>query len=308
MNNNISICLSNISPKPWVESLKKEFPDATVSVWKPGNSLADYAIVWDPPQQFIDEQSGVKALFNIGAGVDNLLQLSLPASLKIVRLEDAGMSLEMSEYVCHAVIRYFREFKQHETNKQLSKWSYRKTKTRNDFTIGVMGLGTLGMQVVKTLQMFQYPINGYSRDLKEIEGVNCFSGEHGLTEFLNNTRVLVNLLPLTAETENIMNYDTLSKLQEGGYVINVARGKHLVDDDLLKLIDIGHLSGATLDVFRTEPLAADHPFWKHPKITITPHTAARTQREESITQIARKIQSLQHGTSITGLVDLLKGY
>ena len=305
---NISICLSNISPEPWVESLKKELPDAIVSVWKPGSPSADYAIVWDPPQQFIDEQSDLKALFNIGAGVDNLLQLSLPSSLKVVRLEDTGMSVEMSEYVCHAVIRYFREFKQHETNKQLGKWSYRKTKTRNDFTIGVMGLGTLGMQVVKTLQMFQYPINGYSRNLKEIEGVNCFSGEHGLTEFLNNTRVLVNLLPLTAETENIMNYDTLSKLQKGGYVINVARGKHLVDDDLLKLIDIGHLSGATLDVFRTEPLSVNHPFWQHPKITITPHTAARTQREESIAQIAKKIQSLQHGTSITGLVDLSRGY
>ena len=308
MKNNISICLSNISPEPWVASLKKELPDAIVSVWKPGNSLADYAIVWEPPQQFIDEQSGLKALFNIGAGVDNLLQLSLPSSLRVVRLEDAGMSVEMSEYVCHAVIRYFREFKQHETNKQLNKWSYRKTKTRNDFAIGVMGLGTLGMQVVKTLQMFQYPINGYSRNLKEIEGVNCFSGEHGLTEFLKNTRVLVNLLPLTVETENIMNYDTLSKLQEGGYVINVARGKHLVDNDLLKLIDIGHLSGATLDVFRTEPLSVNHPFWQHPKITITPHTAARTQREESIAQIAMKIHALQQGSSITGVVDLQRGY
>jgi glyoxylate/hydroxypyruvate reductase A len=305
---NISICFSDISPEPWVVSLKKALPDATVVIWKSGAPLADYAIVWNPPQQFIDEQSDLTALFNIGAGVDNLLQLNLSSGLKVVRLEDAGMSLEMSEYVCHAVIRYFREFKQHETNKQLSKWSYRKTKDRNDFTVGVMGLGMLGMQVIKTLQMFQYPINGYSRNLKEIEGVHCFSGEHGLTEFLNNTRVLVNLLPLTTETENIMNYDTLSKLQEGGYVINVARGKHLVDDDLLKLIDAGHLAGATLDVFRAEPLTSDHPFWQHPKITITPHTAARTQREESITQIARKIQSLQQGNSITGVIDLQRGY
>ena len=305
---NISICLSDISPEPWVVSLKKALPTATVGVWKPGVPLADYAVVWDPPQQFIDEQSDLKALFNIGAGVDNLLQLSLPSSLKVVRLEDAGMSVEMSEYVCHAVIRYFREFKQHETNKQLGKWSYRKTKTRNDFIIGVMGLGTLGMQVVKTLQMFQYPINGYSRNLKEIEGVTCFSGEHGLTKFLNNTRVLINLLPLTSETENIMNYNTLSNLQEGGYVINIARGAHLVDDDLLKLIDAGHLAGATLDVFRTEPLAADHPFWQHPKITITPHTAARTRREESVEQISMKIQALQHGISITGIIDPQRGY
>ena len=305
---NISICLSDISPEPWVVSLKKALPAATVGVWKPGAPLADYAVVWDPPQQFINEQSDLKALFNIGAGVDNLLQLSLPLSLKVVRLEDAGMSVEMSEYVCHAVIRYFREFKQHETNKQLGKWSYRKTKTRNDFIIGVMGLGTLGMQVVKTLQMFQYPINGYSRNLKEIEGVSCFSGEHGLTKFLNNTRVLINLLPLTPETENIMNYNTLSNLQEGGYIINVARGAHLVDADLLKLLDSGHLSGATLDVFRTEPLPAEHPFWQHPKMTLTPHTAARTHREESVAQIAGKIQALQQGIPITGIIDLQRGY
>jgi len=214
----------------------------------------------------------------------------------------------MSEYVCHAVIRYFREFNQYETSKQLGKWEYRKTKSRSDFTVGVMGLGTLGTRVVKTLQLFEYPVNGYSRTPKEIEGVNCFSGEQGLLEFLKNTRVLINLLPLTPETENIMNYDTLSLLQSGGYIINVARGAHLIEADLLKLLKSGHLSGATLDVFRTEPLPAEHPFWQHPKIVITPHLSARTYREESIAQIARKIQSLQQGNSITGIVDLQKGY
>lgn len=305
---NISICFSDISPASWVVSLKKVLPDATITVWKPGAPLADYAIAWAPPQQFIDEQTSLQALFNIGAGVDNLLQLRLPSTLKVVRLEDAGMSVEMAEYVCHAVIRYFREFKYYETNEQLGKWSYRKTKTRSDFSVGVMGLGTLGMQVVKTLQMFQYPINGYSLSHKEIVGVNCFSGEHGLSEFLSNTRVLINLLPLTPKTENIMNYDTLSKLQDGGYVINIARGKHLVDDDLLKLLDAGHLSGATLDVFRTEPLPANHPFWQHPKITVTPHTAARTNREESIAQISSKIHALQQGIPITGIIDLHRGY
>ena len=305
---NISICLSDISPEPWVASLKKELPNATVSVWKPGNPLADYAIVWSPPQQFIDEQINLQTLFNIGAGVDNLLQLKLPPTVKVIRLEDAGMSVQMSEYVCHAVIRYFREFNQYETSKQLGKWSYRKTKSRSDFTVGVMGLGTLGTQVVKTLQMFEYPVNGYSRTLKEIKGVKCFSGEQGLLEFLKNTRVLINLLPLTPETENIMNYDTLSQLQPGGYIINVARGAHLVDADLLKLLDSGHLSGATLDVFRTEPLPAEHPFWQHPKITITPHSAARTHREQSIAQIAKKIQFLQQGRTITGIVDLQRGY
>jgi glyoxylate/hydroxypyruvate reductase A len=120
--------------------------------------------------------------------------------------------------------------------------------------------------------------------------------------------VLVNLMPLTPETENILNHATLSQLQAGGYLINVARGKHLVEEDLITLIDSGHLAGATLDVFRTEPLPADHPFWQHPKITVTPHTSARTLREESIAQIVGKIQALQRGEAINGVVDHQRGY
>ena len=156
--------------------------------------------------------------------------------------------------------------------------------------------------------MLDYPVNGYSRTQKSRPGVNCFSGKNGLKEFLNNTRILVNLLPLTAETKYILNHDTLSQLQHDGYVINAARGKHLVNEDLISLINSGHLSGATLDVFDEEPLPSNHPFWQHPKITVTPHMAARTHREESIAQIADKIQSLQEGKPVTGIVDPIKGY
>jgi glyoxylate/hydroxypyruvate reductase A len=129
-----------------------------------------------------------------------------------------------------------------------------------------------------------------------------------LPEFLTATRVLVNLMPLTPETENILNQANLSQLQKGGYLINVARGKHLVEEDLIHLIDNGHMSGATLDVFRTEPLPADHAFWQHPKITVTPHTSARTLREESIAQIVGKIQALERGEPVAGAVDLARGY
>jgi glyoxylate/hydroxypyruvate reductase A len=171
-----------------------------------------------------------------------------------------------------------------------------------------MGLGVLGERVAKALQVFEFPVNGYSRSAKNLPSIRCFSGLQSLPEFLAATRVLVNLMPLTAETENILNKDTLSQLQKGGYVINVARGKHLVDEDLLALIDSGHLAGAALDVFRTEPLPADHVFWQHPKITVTPHTSARTLREESIAQIVGKIQALQRGEPINGMVDPQRGY
>ena len=305
---NITICFAGLSPDPWIQGLQQALPQTNVSAWAPGAAPADHAIVWAPPQQFIDEQSGLQTLFNIGAGVDALLQLKLPPSLKVVRLDDAGMSVQMAEYVCHAVIRHFREFDGYDADTQAGKWSYRKPRSRADFAVGVMGLGVLGERVAKALQVFEFPVNGYSRSAKDLPGIRCFSGPQGLSDFLQATRVLVNLMPLTPETENILNKDTLSQLQTGGYVINVARGKHLVEDELIALIDSGHLTGATLDVFRTEPLPADHPFWQHPKITVTPHTSARTLREESIVQIVGKIQALQRGEPINGVVDPQRGY
>jgi len=171
-----------------------------------------------------------------------------------------------------------------------------------------MGLGVLGERVARALQTFDFPVNGYSRSPKAIPGVHSFAGPAQLPEFLRASRVLVNLMPLTPETENILNRDTLAQLPQGGYVINVARGRHLVDDDLIALIDSGHLAGATLDVFRTEPLPSEHPFWRHPRITVTPHTSARTLRSESIAQIAGKILALQQGQPIRGVVDRQRGY
>ena len=305
---NITICFASLPSEPWVQAVQQAFPEATVSAWAPGAPQADHAIVWAPPQQFIDEQPALQTLFNIGAGVDALLQLKLPPSLKVVRLDDAGMSVQMAEYVCHAVIRHFREFDAYDTDTQAGKWSYRKPRSRADFAVGVMGLGVLGERVAKALQVFEFPVNGYSRSAKDLPGIRCFSGPQGLSKFLSATRVLVNLMPLTPETENILNQSTLSQLQKGGYLINVARGKHLVEEDLITLIDSGHLAGATLDVFRTEPLPAEHPFWQHPQITVTPHTSARTLRDESIAQIVGKIQALQRGEPINGVVDPQRGY
>ena len=304
----ITICFASLPPEPWVQAVQQAFPSASVSAWAPGAPPADHAIVWAPPQQFIDEQVGLQTLFNIGAGVDALLQLRLPPSFKVVRLDDAGMSVQMAEYVCHAVIRHFREFDGYDVDTQAGKWSYRKPRSRADFAVGVMGLGVLGERVAKALQVFEFPVNGYSRSPKQLDGVRCFHGAQSLPDFLAASRVLVNLMPLTPETENILNQRTLSLLPQGGYVINVARGKHLVEEDLIALIDRGHLAGATLDVFRTEPLPAAHPFWAHPKITVTPHTSARTLREESIAQIVGKIQALGRGEPIQGLVDPVRGY
>lgn len=305
---NITVCFDQLDARPWVQGVQAALPQARVSAWTPGAPQADLAIVWAPPQTFIDEQPGLQALFNIGAGVDALLKLRLPPALKVVRLDDAGMSVQMAEYVGHAVIRHFREFDAYEADSRMGRWSYRKPRSRADFAVGVMGLGVLGERVARTLQVFDFPVNGYSRTPKQIDGVRCFAGPGQLGDFLQASRILVNLMPLTPATENILNRDTLSQLQRGGYLVNVARGRHLVEEDLIALIDEGHLAGATLDVFRAEPLPPQHPFWQHPKITVTPHTSARTLREESIAQIVGKIGALQRGEPINGVVDPQKGY
>ncbi|MGH8803555.1 MAG: 2-hydroxyacid dehydrogenase [Polaromonas sp.] len=304
----ISFCCTDTKAQPWLEGLRAALPGAAVELWSAGAAPADYAVVWAPPQQFFDEQERLKGIFNIGAGVDALMKLRLPPQVPVVRLDDAGMSVQMAEYVCHAVIRHFREFDAYEADAAQGKWSYRKPRLRQDFPVGVMGLGVLGERVSQALAQFDFSVLGWSRSAKAIAGVQCFSGEAGFQDFLSATRILVCLLPLTPDTEGIMRRETLARLRPGAYVINVARGGHLVDEDLIALIDSGHLAGATLDVFRTEPLQAEHPFWRHPKVTVTPHTSARTLREESIAQIAGKILALERGEPFAGVVDPSRGY
>ncbi len=301
-------CCAGTKPEPWIAGLRAALPAADVAVWEPGAPAADYAVVWAPPQAFLDEQPGLRAVFNIGAGVDALLKLRLPPTARVVRLDDAGMSVQMAEYVCHAVIRHYREFDGYEADVRQGRWSYRKPRSRADFAVGVMGLGVLGSRVAQALRVFEFPVNGWSRSPKALDGVRGFSGREGFNDFLAASRVLVNLLPLTPDTQDILNRGTLSRLQPGGYIVNVARGAHLVDEELLALLDEGHLAGATLDVFRTEPLPAGHPFWTHPGMTVTPHTSARTLRDESIAQIAGKIRALEQGEPIAGIVDPVRGY
>lgn len=299
---------THTKPGPWVDGLQAQCPEATVEAWAPGAPQADYAVVWSPPQQLLDEQPRLKALFNTGAGVDALLRLSLPPGLRLVRIDDGGMAVQMAEFVCHAVIRHVRELDVYEQGIRQGQWAYRRPRQREEFPVGVMGLGVLGARVARALQHFEFPVLGWSRSPRQLEGVRCFAGPQELDAFLAASRILVCLLPLTPETENILDRRTLGRLQPGGYLVNVARGGHLVEADLLALLDAGHLAGAAIDVLREEPPPPAHPFWTHPKIALTPHTSARTLREESIAQIAGKIRAMERGEPVAGVVDRAKGY
>ncbi|GAB2831607.1 glyoxylate/hydroxypyruvate reductase A [Comamonas piscis] len=293
----------------WLDVIHLHLPQAEAHGWTPGMAQADYALVWKPPQQLLDEQgAGLKAIFNMGAGVDALFARQLPPGVPVLRLEDAGMAVQMAEYVCHAVIDHFRDLATYRGRQSQGVWAQQPLRLRSDFPVGVMGLGVLGERVAQAVAQFDFPVRGWSRSAKQIDGVQCFEGMAQLPQFLRGTRILVNLLPLTPQTENIIDAGLLAQLQPGAYVINVARGAHLVDEALLAALDSGQVAGATLDVFRTEPLPAEHPFWQHPNICITPHSSARTLPEETLLQILHKLQAFAAGETPGGMVYADRGY
>jgi glyoxylate/hydroxypyruvate reductase A len=282
----------------WEAEFKAALPDAQVFTWSAGAAECDYAVVWAPSAALLAQLQKVKAIFLMGAGVDAILKFgdALPPA-PIIRLGDAGMGSQMAEYVTHAVLRTFRRFDEYDRQLRLGAWQPLPTYDKQDFTIGVLGTGQLGSRVIAALRALGFPVRGWRR-----------TGAGTLDDFLRGTRVLVCLLPLTPETENCLDHARLSLLAEGGHVINVARGALIDDEALLALIRAGHLGGATLDVFRTEPLPPDHPFWGEPRITITPHISALTLVPDAVAQIAGKIEALERGETVADIVDRTKGY
>jgi len=218
------------------------------------------------------------------------------------------MAVQMAEYVCLALLRHFRESRAYAEQAQQEHWQPRAPLLHADYPVGILGMGVLGERVARAVAQFDFPVRGWSLARKSMDGVQSYAGVEELPQFLAACKVLVCLLPLTEQTENILNRTHLELLQAGGYVINVARGRHLVEEDLLALLDSGHLAGATLDVFRTEPLPPGHPFWRHPRIEVTPHISARTLRDESIRQIAGKLQTIRQGGAVAGRVNRTRGY
>jgi glyoxylate/hydroxypyruvate reductase A len=300
-------------PKPerWTVPIQEQLPDAEIFVWDPEGPAvdADYAIVWQPPEALFEREKNLKAVFNLGAGIDGLLRIAnLPQDLTIVRLEDAGMSVQMAEYVLHQLLEASRGMETYREQQRQGVWKIHRPIKRSEWPVGVMGLGHIGKRVARTLADLDYQVSGWARGEHSVEGVSTYAGPGQLGDFLQSTRVLVNTLPLTDETRDIINYDLLSQLQPGAVLINVGRGEHLVDEDLLRALDEGKLLRASLDVFRKEPLPEGHPFWQRKEITITPHISARTLRDATIEQITGKIRDHAAGRAISGIVDTDRGY
>lgn len=303
------------SAQIWLDNLSQCLPEAKLRIWEHGDdAAADYAVVRNPTAQLLQPRPGLKAIFNLGAGVDGLLdrlktaQITLPPSVQLIRLDDAGMALQMTEYLSHAVLHFFRDFDSYARQQQEACWRPQPSRCREAFPVGILGLGVLGQHAATALLAAGFPVRGWSRGRKQCDGVVSYAGEAELSQFLGSLSVLVNMLPLTPDTENKLNRTLFAQLPRGAYVINVARGAHLMEADLLAAIQCGHLAGARLDVCRVEPLPAEHAFWREPRISITPHISASIVPRDSVLQIAGKIRAIEAGQAVGGVVSMTQGY
>ena len=297
-------------PQPWIAALRAALPEARVHDWAAGGAPAcDYAVCWKPPAAFFAGQSGLKAILNIGAGADAVLNdPNLPTHIPVVRLDDAGMAGQMQEYVAWCALTYLRNMDEYARLQSRARWVRLPPRSRSDFPVGIMGMGVLGRAVAEYMRQMGFPVRGWSASPKAIDGVECFAGDAGLAPFLAQTRMLVCLLPLTPSTRGILCRATLGQLPRGAALVNIARGGHMVEADVLQLLDEGHLAGAALDVFAPEPLPADSPLWRHPKVIVTPHVSAMTLVDESMAQIAGKVRALERGEPVAGVIDRARGY
>lgn len=305
----------SFNAEKWREGLQRRLPHARVRVWTPGdNAPADYALVRQPPVEMLQGRRGLKGVFALGAGVDDILgQLRknpqmLPPEVPLFRLEDTGMGRQMQEYAVYHVLGWFRRFTEYQQQKRESRWHHLRHYSRDEFSIGILGAGVLGRSVAESLIMWGFPLRCWSRTPKDLPGITSFHGDAQLGEFLRGTQVLINLLPNTPQTERILNRALLSQLKPQAFLLNLARGAHLVEADLLAAIDAGEIHAAALDVFVQEPLPQDHPFWQHPAIAITPHNAAVTLRDDAIDAIVGTIKQYEAGENPAGKVDRERGY
>lgn len=294
----------------WLEEFKRQAPDLKIRVWPDVGDKKDieFGFVWAPEPGDLKTYPNLKAIFSMGAGVDHLFKDPDLPNLPITRVVDINMTRRMTEFIVLHVLRHHRQQPAYEALQREGKWQELKQPAADQRTVGILGMGTLGADAAKKLAGLGFNVVGWSRTKKKVPKVKSYAGHKQLNKFLSLSEILVCLLPLTKETENVLNKDAFAMLPKGASFVNAGRGEQVVDADLLAALDSGHMSHATLDVFRKEPLPADSPYWSNPKVTVTPHVASYTDPRTVVSQVLENMRRARAGEPLLNTVDIKLGY
>jgi glyoxylate/hydroxypyruvate reductase len=299
-------------PAPWREVLTEEVPGLDFRVWPDevtDPAEIDIAVVALPPRGLLKTFPNLKAILSMWAGVESmLLDPDLPRDIPIGRLVDRAMTRDMVHHAVHWVLHYHRDAHRYAEQQRQGKWKSIPYPEAAERRVGIMGLGALGGAAARALSDLGFTVAGWANNPKSIDDVEVFLGADGLIPFLQRTDILVSLLPLTPTTEGLINRTTLAHLPKGAFFINAGRGASVIDEDLIEALDSGHIARASLDVFHTEPLPADNPYWNHPKVDLTPHVASHTTPRTAGREVAEDIRLVAAGKKPRNLVKLDRGY
>lgn len=295
----------------WIKSIAAELPDLDMRAWPETGDRAEVEFIIAnqlPPGEFASFPN-LKFVASTSAGVDRLLaDPDLPADVPIIRSVNTQRAATMCAWVCYHVIGHHRRFANYRQNQPKKIWEHQHYAPPDEVGIGIMGLGTLGGAVARTLRGLMYDVAGWSRSAKTMDGIKCFAGADQLGAFLGRSNILVSVLPGTAETTDLLNRETLTKLPAGAYIVNCGRGNLIDEDALIEAMSSGQVAGAALDVFKTEPLPKDHPFWSHPKVTVSPHYSSNGGAKHGVGVIVENIRRVRAGEPLAEMVDKLAGY
>ena len=294
----------------WAKFFAEAAPDIDFRVWPNAGDLAqvEYLIAWNVPAPFVASLPNLKVVFSSGAGVDHIDFSAIPPHIPLVRMVEPGIVNGMIEFVTMSVLALHRDLFDYGRMQAQGVWRQIEVHPASARTVGVMGLGVLGRAVLERLGTFGFHLCGWNRSPKQISGVSCYVGEGSLDLFLARCDILVCLLPLTAATRGILNARVLAALPRGASIINVGRGAHLDNRALTAALDCGQISWAILDVVEPEPLPESHPFWRHPRIVITPHVASMTQPATAAAVLLENLRRHQRGEPLRDVIDRTRGY
>jgi glyoxylate/hydroxypyruvate reductase A len=295
----------------WLAELRKFIPELEMRVFPDIGDPRDIdaALVWKPQPGLLASLPNLKMIASLGAGVDHLMEdATLPRHVPIVRLVDPYMTEAMSEYVLTQVLRLHRQDFAYRAQQQKRLWRELPQPNAFERRVGVLGLGELGSDAARKLAVLGFSVAGWSRSARRLPGIESFHGPEGLNALARRSDILVCLLPLTRETTGILDAKLFATMPKGAALVNAARGRHLVETDLMAALESGQLSAAVLDVFLEEPLPPEHPFWRHPRVVVTPHAAAATHAPTAAAGVAENLRRLADGRPLINVVDLARGY